>query len=153
LRELSGGVAKVLRMLDDNERALVEAEIKQYEATKGPSYWFRKCSLASTIALHAVRGDDKDKATQASGELKTCAEAYQAFATGQGAALNTAVKGHLANVNSFAEVVQRTMLHLADPKTPSYSLDADMQNLSGSYNNVVQSSNTLYDLEHQGRLK
>jgi len=141
------------KMLDDNDRMLVEAELKQYEATKGARYWFRKCSLATKLALGLVRGNDQAAATAAATELKTCASAYQAFADGQGATLHTAVKGHLLNVQSFSEIVQRTIPHLADPKTPSYTIDADMQNLSGAYNNVVQSSNALYQIENQVGLK
>jgi hypothetical protein len=147
-KELSAAMGALEDGLSEVEDAQAVADLKNHEADKGYSYWFRYFNLEAKNYLAAVR--DPAKRAAATQAIRAAHDALAAFVAGKGSELSSYFSTYAASADSFWAACQK--FERQGQGVAAETGDAE-QGLIAAYNGLIKSGNFLYKLESTDSLK
>lgn len=144
-------VATLETGLSSIEDEQARTELAKYEADKGYSYWFRFYNIEAKKFLAAVEAaetpEQLGKLEAAFQPLSAASDALAKFVAGKGAQLNASFGAYHHQATSFDASATKVVRMARDPKRDDQALGREMDLLISSYNNLISTGNSLYDLE------
>jgi hypothetical protein len=145
--------AKVAAALEANEQQQLRREMARYPETS-MSHQFRKALLAAKVLLSARHAEKLGPAFAAANTtFQEAAKSFDAFAATKSDAPLAFKNFHHALSDTLAPHAAKLARELNDPKAHFAQVDADLDLLGSYYNNLVQATNTLFQVESDGKLK
>jgi oligoendopeptidase F len=149
-------VEKMGAALDKIEDEQMEAELKNYEADKNYSYWFRKMLSETKKVLTAV--ETSESAAQLETIMSNADSVNAEFAAfikakGGKSALPKVFQSFVAQTDNFFVVATRLRRENKAAQPNKTAIANDEKAIVSAYNVVVELANALYEVEPYGQLK
>lgn len=142
--ELESGLSAI-----EDEQA--RTELAKYEGAKDYSYWFRFYNIEAKKFLSAVEAAESPeqlaKLDAAFQPLSAASDGLGKFVTGKADKLNASFRAYNSQATSFHNSATKLMRLAKDPNRDDKALGREMDMLVSSYNNLISTGNSLYDLE------
>ena len=132
------------------EKTTMVEDFKRHGDPTTYSHQFRAFNLPAMAFMDV--GDDPAEAKKVFSEIDAAYKKVKAFADAKGANLHPTFSGYMHQVNNFYEQTAVVSRGLGQDPAPQ-NFDVELQKLTSFYNNLIDLTNSLYDMEAKGYLK